>query len=200
MSRAMATSAEAGELLSSRGLLVTPATLNELMAEAVASLQRTLYPVDPRTELPAHEVEILEEGGFAVKPARQGKRDPLARTAAEFAALLEHSLSTTEAAGRLRVDPSRIRQRLTAVPPTLYGIRVGSGWVIPELQFDRNRLIPGLGEVVSRLDPELHPVAVLRWFMTPNPDLTAGAQALSPRQWLLGGHAVETVCDLAENL
>jgi hypothetical protein len=195
--------ADTKALLASRGLALSAQALDELMEEAIRRLQRTLYPADPKRDLPEEEVKLLEKGGFRVSPARQGKRDPLARTVAEFAALLKSSLSTAEAAKRLGVDPSRVRQRLTADRPTLYGVRVGAEWVLPELQFDRDRLVPGFGEVVSRLDPELHPVAVQRWFTTPNPDLTAeslGPRTLSPRDWLLAGQPVANVVRLAEDL
>jgi hypothetical protein len=122
-------------------------------------------------DLTRAEARALERGGFSLAPADLGTEDPLARTAAEYAALLKASLATADLAARLGVDPSRIRQRLTARPPTLYGIRLESGWVIPQFQLDAGRLIPGLVEVVPQLDSDLHPLTVLRWFTTPNPDL-----------------------------
>jgi hypothetical protein len=189
--------------LHSHGITVSPESLDELVQEAVSRLQRTLYRPDPRADLSGPEVEALEKGGFNLKPADLGKDDPLARTVAEYAALLKSSLSTAEAAKRLRVDPSRIRQRLTSEPPTLYGIRVSGGWVLPTFQFDGNDLVPGIGEVVSRLDPELHPVSVFRWFTHANPDLVAeelAGQALSPREWLRLGGPVQAVADLAAAL
>ena len=38
------------------------------------------------------------------------------------------------------------------------------------------------------------------WFLSPNPDLEINAQEmpLSPREWLLKGHAVEAVVKLAQ--
>ncbi|MFP5284909.1 MAG: DNA-binding protein [Thermoanaerobaculia bacterium] len=201
-SRAAALKDPTVAFLHSHGITVSPESLDELVQEAVSRLQRTLYRPDPRADLSAPEVEALERGGFNLTPADLRKDDPLARTVAEYAALLKSSLSTAEAAKRLRVDPSRIRQRLTSEPPTLYGIRV-SGWVLPAFQFDGDDLVPGIGEVVSRLDPELHPVSVFRWFTHPNPDLVAeelDGQALSPREWLRLGLPVQAVADLAAAL
>jgi hypothetical protein len=189
--------------LHSHGITVSPESLDELVTEAVSRLQRTLYRPDPRVDLSGPEVEALERGGFNLKPADLGKDDPLARTVAEYAALLKSSLSTTEAARRIGVDPSRIRQRLTSEPPTLYGIRVSGGWVLPEFQFDGGDLVPGIGEVVSKLTPELHPVSVFRWFTYPNPDLIAedlDGRALNPREWLRLGLPVQAVADLAAAL
>lgn len=189
--------------LHSHGITVSPEALDELVKEAVVRLQRTLYRSDPRADLTAPEAEALEKGGFVLEPGNLESEDPLARTVAEYAALLKSSLSTAEAAQKLGVDPSRIRQRLTSNPPTMYGIRVGSGWVVPEFQFEEGELIPGIGEVAARLDPELHPVSVLRWFTMPSPDLVAdelGERNLSPRDWLRLGLPVDAVVDLAANL
>ncbi|MDP9122878.1 MAG: hypothetical protein M3O15_16165 [Acidobacteriota bacterium] len=191
--------------LHSHGIRVAPEALDPMVEEAVERLHQSLYRSDPRADLTVAEASVLESGGFALEGGRQGTADPLVRTAAEYAALLKASLSTQQAAHRLGVDPSRIRQRLTATPPTLYGIRLSSGWVLPEVQFDGGRLLPGIGEVLARLDPELHPVAVFRWFTIPNPDLVPEGEAppcrsLSPRSWLLLGLPPGHVADLAADL
>jgi hypothetical protein len=190
--------------LHAHGIRVAPATLDLLVREAVARLHRSLYREDPRADLTEAEAEALRLGGFVLEPRDFGPEDPLVQTAAEFAALLSKSLSTTEAAERLRVDPSRIRQRLTSNPPTLYGIRLELGWVLPEFQFDGDRLVPGIGEVVARLDPELHPMTVFRWFVTRNPDLEVesegASRTLSPRDWLRSGLPVREVAELAAEL
>jgi hypothetical protein len=161
------------------------------------------YENSQRTQedLTAAEAAILERGGFSLEPEELGEDDPLVQTEAEYAALLKSSLSAAEAAHRLGVDPRQIQQRLAANPPTLYGIRIGPNWYIPELQFEGDGLLLGLGEVVSHLDPGLHPVAVCHWFTTPSGDLsTEGLGTLSPRDWLRLGLPVETVVEIASNL
>ncbi len=184
---------------------VSPSRLEEMVQEAVGRLGRSLSRSDPREDLTAAETAILERGGFVLRPTDLGDEDPLVQTAAELAALLRESLSTAEAARRLGVDPSRIRQRLTASPPSLYGVRLESGWVVPLFQLEGNKTLPGLADVVARLDSELHPVAVQRWFLLENPDLVLERKGkeprtLSPRDWLHLGLPVEPVADLAGNL
>lgn len=189
--------------LHAHGLHVRPAVLDRLVAEAVARLPRGLYRDQPRAELSPSEVEVLEEGGFDLEPEELGENDPLVRTAAEYAALLKTSLTTTAVAERLGVEPRRIRRRLTGRPPTLYGIRASTGWRIPQFQFDGNSLLPGIPDLVANLDPELHPIAVYRWFVTPDPDLTArrlGDRELSPRDWLRLGFPPAAVAELARDL
>lgn len=191
--------------LHSHGIRVSPNTLDEMVREAVTRMRRSLYRPDPRPDLTVSEIEALQRGGFVLEPTELGADDPLVQTAAEFAALLKESLPTTAAAERLGVDPSRIRQRLTSEPPSLYGIRLDSGWVIPEFQLDRDKPIPGISDVVARLDPELHPVSVFRWFTSPNTDLVVeregeDSRSLSPRDWLRLGLPVQPVAELAASL
>jgi hypothetical protein len=188
--------------LHTHGIEVSPEKLDAMVREAVARLHRVLYRPDSRADLTRAEAAALEQGGFVLTD-EAGVEDPLAQTVAEYAALLKSSLSTAEAAKRLGVDPSRIRQRLTSEPPTLYGVRIGASWYIPEFQFDGDRLVQGIGEVVSHLGPEIHPVAVFRWFTTPNPDLSMDephGRSLSPRDWLRLGLPVPPVVELATNL
>lgn len=200
--------------LHARGLHVEPEVLDRLVQEALERLPRGLYRDDPRKDLTASEAEILTAGGFDLDGGDLGDDDPLARTAAEYAAILKTSLTTAMAAARLGVAASRVRQRLTSRPPTLYGIRAQgsaggrgegrrSGWRIPEFQFEGDDLLPGMAEVVTVLDPELHPIAVYRWFTTPNTDFVTDdgdGRRLSPRDWLRLGLPPSAVAELASGL
>ena len=191
--------------LQAHGIRVAPQVFEEMVQEAVVSLRRSMYRSDPRPDLTAAEVAALERGGFDLEPADLGAEDPLAKTSADYAALLKESLPTAAVADLLGVDPSRIRQRLTSDPPSLYGIRLESGWVIPKFQLEGNKIIPGIAGVVARLDPEVHPVAFFRWFHQPNPDLVVEREgeeprSLSPRDWLRFGFPEEPVAELASYL
>jgi hypothetical protein len=181
------------------GLAVSPATLDRQLAAAIGRLQRTLYG-ESCDELTAPELQVLAAGGFDAEPRGDDTADPLAQAAADYAALLKTSLSTAAAAARLGVDPSRIRQRLSE--RSLYGFRQDSQWLIPAFQFVDGRLLPGMAEVVAQLDPELHPVAVLHWLLTPQPELYAETldRNLSPLDWLRLGYSPELPARLAAQL
>jgi len=75
-------------------------------------------------------------------------------------------------------------------------------WRIPIFQFDGHRLLPGLEEVVPSLPRDFHPVAVYRWFTSPNPDLLPEDldRELSPREWLLAGYSPKIVAQLGVDL
>ncbi|HKO25031.1 MAG TPA: DNA-binding protein, partial [Chloroflexota bacterium] len=131
---------------------------------------------------------------------REGPDDPLVRTAAKYTSLIATALTVNQAAALLGVNSSRIRQQL--LDHTIYGIKVAHSWRLPLFQFDDDRLLPGVGEVFSRLDWSVHPVGVYNWFVNPDPDLqTDEDQApLSPRDWLRSGRSPARVAELASAL
>lgn len=183
------------------GLEVDLTSLPAMLEEALREMRHTLYPPDPAADLPVEETAALRRGGFKMAAARGTGRSALAQTAAEYAALMETSLSAGETAQRLGVDPSRVRQLLSA--RKLYGLQVKGSWRVPQFQFDgADRLLPGLEEVVPNLPKNLHPVAVYSWFTTPNSDLVPEGQEepFSPRDWLLAGHSPQVPAELASDL
>jgi hypothetical protein len=110
-------------------------------------------------------------------------------------ALLDTSYTTSEASKHLKVDVSRVRQRLRE--GTLFGIEYDGERRLPRFQFERRQVLPGLREVMAALPPGLNPLDVAQWFLAPNPDLEVGKENLSPREWLLRGKPVEAVAALA---
>jgi hypothetical protein len=148
--------------------------------------------------LTSGEVEALESVGLSMaKWTDDASRDPLMRSIADYMALLETSLTTAEAARFLKVDVSRIRQRLRE--RSLFGIDYDGERRLPRFQFERKQVLPGLREVISVLPEALNPLDVAEWFLSPNPDLEIEkrGEPLSPREWLLKGESVETVVTLA---
>jgi len=199
------------DFLRDRGLPAQPGELLRWFHEALVQMSEDVYPDIPRDELTVAEAHALDEGGMKLAADDLGAADPLARTAADYAALLATSMGTAETAALLGVNASRIRQRLTSSPPTLYGIRTSDGsWRIPAFQFAGGALLPGMKEVAARLHPEIHPIAVYRWFTANDPELGIEddsaappelvGRSLSPRGWLLNGLPVDKIAGLAANL
>jgi hypothetical protein len=113
-------------------------------------------------------------------------------------ALIETSFTTSQAAAYLRLDVSRIRQRLRE--RSLFGLEYDGERRLPRFQFERKHVLPGLREVIGALPQNLHPLDVAEWFLLPNPDLEDASQSvpLSPRDWLLRGNLVAAVVALAQ--
>jgi hypothetical protein len=145
------------------------------------------------------EVGALESVGLSTAPwAGNHELDPLMRSIADYMALLETSLTTADAARYLKVDVSRVRQRLRE--RSLYGIEYDGERRLPLFQFERKQVLPGLREVISALPEGLNPLDVAAWFLSPTPDMELEKQdaSSSPRDWLLKGGNVAAVVKLAE--
>lgn len=149
--------------------------------------------------LSAGEVAALESVGLTTKPfaakSGPGGGDPLVQSVADYMALLETSFTTSEASKHLKVDVSRIRQRLRE--GTLFGVEYDGERRLPRFQFERRQVLPGLREVMAALPAGRNPLDVAQWFLAPNADLEVGDENVSPREWLLRGRPVEAVVALA---
>jgi hypothetical protein len=156
-----------------------------------------------REPLTATESAALKTGGFDDRPLEPGEADPLLEGAARFAKLLSESLTVHEAAERLgHVNESRVRQRLTTTPPTLYAIKVGREWRLPSFQFESQGTVHGIEEIIAALPSDLDVVSVDSWFSIPNPDLVRedDERPLTPLEWLRTGGSPARAAELARDL
>src|SRR5690606_32877255 len=114
-----------------------------------------------------------------------------------YTAMIIEALTVHDAARLLRISPRSVQRRIAS--RKLYAIRASIGWALPRFQFDGERELPGLQEVLWDLEQGIHPLSVKRFFLTPQVDLrTAGdEQPLAPRDWLLLGRSPKDVARLA---
>ena len=190
--------------LKDRGIKRSPEDIAEearhLVLYVISEMPTGRWATDPKKEFSEEEIMALEEGGLDLSPQEAGP-DPLACTAAKYVALLASALTTKEAAEVLEVGESRVRQRLRE--RTLYSVKAGRENRLPAFQFEGGKEVPGIAQVLKHVDRSLHPVAVLNWFMLPNPDLFLDEEetgSVSPRHWLLSGGDPEILARLAEEL
>ena len=195
-----------------RGLAPTaPATLNAALRQVLDAMPTMLYG-EPSGELTEAEREVLIDGGVRLDAKPQG--DPLAATTAQFAALVSTSLTTKEAATRLGMPESRIRQMIAR--RTLYSVLLDNRRHIPAFQFARRGgssrragpspstaegvLVPNIAKVNAALPDDLHPVEVQTWYTQPHVDLFIGDDVdarVSPLDWLRSGGDASRVAQLA---
>jgi hypothetical protein len=185
MTHAQAANRFEAAFLREHGIFLSPEALVELLHEVIAQQPRPAQ--DPAGELSADEVDALANVGVSFT-APGGADEAIARTALEMATFVAASLTVGQVAKRLRVDRSRIQQRL-AQERTLYGFSWEKQWRIPIFQFEGEECLPHLGDVVKALPQGLHPLAVRNWFTLPHMDLEDEdlGRNLSPREWLLLG-------------
>ena len=203
MNKPMTTTATAtseARYFSERGLRATaPEALNDALRLALDSMSTTLFGATAASELTEAEQAALHGVGLDLED--RPNADPLANTAAEFAALIESSLTTSEVGKRLGFGAGRVRQMVA--DHSLYSILLEGRRYVPIFQFlnpKATRLVPNIGLVNRTLDPSLHPVAVFHWYTHPNPDLYLNDDAdvtVSPLDWLKAGYPVASVTKLA---
>jgi hypothetical protein len=155
----------------------------------------------PAAQFSKTELGALVRVGLSTQPwAGAVADDPLAKTIVDHMALVETSLGTAQAAKMLGVDVSRVRQRLRE--RSLLGVEYEGEWRLPRVQFERNKVLPGLPAVLAGLPADVTPLDVTTWLLEPNVDLEGRTDGvpLSPRQWLLRGGAPEQVAKLARDL
>lgn len=169
-----------------------------LLREALRTVGSAAVARDPRREFGPAETRRLARGGFDLTALARDAVDPVARTMAEYAALLGSALDVKQAAERLGVDASRVRQQLAE--RSLYGIKVAGEWRLPGFQFGPEGRVPAIEKVVRVLPRGLHPVEVWSWFTTPNADLVIADAPVSPRDWLLSGGDAARAAAMAEDL
>lgn len=169
------------------------ATLGDMRTQTARLLEES------SSGLTRGELDALTDGGFIGSPGDAPTVDPAVRTAARYVALVANSLTVRQAAERLGVNESRIRQRL--LERSIIGWKKGRSWMLPHWQFAPDgRLIPGIATIAAELARDLHPLAAWKWFTLPNPDLTVEGNPVSPAEWLLSGGDATIVAEQAAEL
>ena len=183
-----------------RGLAPTaPESLNKVLRSVLDAMPTMLYG-QTGTELTVSERQVLTDAGVDLDA--EPRTDPLAATAALYAAILETSLTTDEASKRLSMRQNRVRQMIAR--RTLYSVLLNNRRYIPLFQFEQEGgLIPNITKVNAALPADLHPVDVYDWYTQPDPDLFVGHHIdlpMSPLAWLGSGGDVKSVLVLVRRL
>ena len=190
-----------GELiraLDASQLSAEPARFVARVREAIEEMRGAVASGAPDEHLDDRTVELLRSGGLDMSPPRGSEPDPVAATAARYAALMADSMDVAGVAERLGVDESRVRRLLRE--RALFGFREEDGWRVPAAQFDPNGQVRGLRQVFGELREGLHPVSVWRWLTLRNPDLELEGLSVSPLDWLKSGGDIALVRSLAADL
>ncbi|GHG92789.1 hypothetical protein GCM10017788_69820 [Amycolatopsis acidiphila] len=183
-------------MLAKAGLRIAAAEFLTLVEDAA----RRLVPPNPD---PAHffapgQRQALAEAGLDLSPYHEDEPDYRARAVAAQAVLAESALTVSAAAGRLGIDPSRVRHRLAA--RRLTGWKDQGGWRLPAWQFTEDGVLPSLDAVLAAVPGDEPALVVAAFMTTKQDDLEIAGEAVTPRQWLLAGGDPRPVAALAGTL
>jgi len=156
-------------------------------------------PQADRSLLSEHDSALFDSVGVDTNPSPSTQRTQLVTA---YATTLAGSISVDELAERAGITAGRLRQRLNQ-DRTLWGFKIGGRrqWRVPAWELDGDDPLEGIALVAKQIPSDMHPVAVERMMTLPNPDLVVDDEAVSVRDWLLGGHdptkAAEAIGDPA---
>ena len=167
------------------------ATDAELAAAASEGLAWVLTTVGA-TALPAGEATLLDDAGLRDSPGAYALA--ATSTAGAYTALVATSLTVGEAAQLLGVTEGRVRHKIGR--GDLYALPSGRRR-LPRWQFTEGGTLPGLAQVVRALPVGEHPLGVLAFMTTPQPELDLGGRRVTPEQWLRAGGDPAPVTELA---
>lgn len=175
-------------VLRGHGIAATEAELASAAEEGL----RWVLSVPGATAVPAPEAALLDAAGLPTQP---GAYTASARdTAGAMTALVATSLTVGEAAGLLGVTEGRVRHKIGR--GDLYALPTGRRR-LPRWQFTDDGALPGLPTVVRALPEREHPLGVLAFMTTPQPELELDGGAVTPVEWLRAGGDPTPVARLA---
>jgi excisionase family DNA binding protein len=149
----------------------------------------------PGDRLSGGELQVLERYPSA---ATEEVSRALARSAGIRQRILDTSLSVGQAAERLGVGTSRIRQRIGE--GSLYAIKVGRSWRLPDWHFTKSGELPGIAAVIHALPDGTDLLEVDGFVTSSNVDLVVEDVAVTPLEWLGAGLDAESVLRIAADL
>ena len=169
----------------------------------IATLEHVdIAVVDARSSLPAAEVEALTDVGIDLSgrpddPAGVGQ---LALTEAHVVRFRADALTVAEAADRVGLSTSRVRQLIGA--GDLIAIPGQDGHLLPDWQFVGDGIVPALSKLgaESGVASTVHPLALARFMTRPDVDLVVDGRPVTPVQWLVAGGDPDRVAALAASL
>lgn len=149
--------------------------------------------------LTAGTADFLDAHGGIPGPVGGAADREAAHTTGILISVVATSLRVDEVAVALRIDPSRVRHRIR--DGSLAAIRVGRANRLPAWQFTDDLVpLPGLRAVLAAFPRHLHPLEVLGFMTTPQPELAIDGNPAPPRAWLASGGDPDLVVDLARDL
>lgn len=122
--------------------------------------------------------------------------------AGQVAHLVVSAFTGEQVAAGLGIHSSRLLEKRLA--GELWAMPAGQGWLFPMVQFETDdkvgprRQVRGLDQVFKALPAGLHPVAIVGFLRTPQPDLFRD-RSMTPVEWLRDGGDIDQAVAAAAN-
>jgi hypothetical protein len=142
------------------------------------------------------EAAIYDDAGMPENVDAQRRLS--ADVAGQFISLLARAIPIAEAAERIGVKRARMQQMVSA--REVWAVRRATRWALPAIQFDGDALLPGWSKVARAFPADAHPLEILGFLTTPQPELELNERAQTVPDWLRSGGSPEAVEQIARGL
>ncbi len=170
-------------------------------ADQLAESMRGKTAPDSRA-LSAHDRQVLGRIGVPAADLT-GQPLPAGRAVVDAAAdlLVANAAMLPVADVAARLGRSVVRVRGAIADGSLYGVKVGRSWLLPQWQFtDAAAPIPHLRKIIAGIPPGTSAPALQRVMTEPDDELFLDGHPVSPRDWLIAGQFAAPVVQLIEQL
>ncbi|GAB4998614.1 hypothetical protein MAHJHV65_45140 [Mycobacterium avium subsp. hominissuis] len=148
------------------------------------------------------EAQLLDTAGMTDNPASHSRVS--IEAVATLAWLVKTAYTADEVASGLHINTARIEQRRRA--RSLWAADHNGSWAYPAMQFDvidisgrsRLKVVRHLGRVLRALPPDVHPLALAGFLLTPQQELVINDRPCTVRDWLSSGGALGPVLRLID--
>lgn len=177
------------DVLAAHGITTTDAEFADLVRAAIDEL-----PADGVAGLPEDEARLYDEAGMSID--ENAYRRQVAARSARYATMIAAALPVADAAERLGLSRARVQQLISA--GEVWAVHdTRNRWVLPQLQFDGDRLLPGWSAVAVAFPQQAHPLEVLGLLTTPQPELRVEGAPVTIVDWLRSGGAPDVAARVA---
>lgn len=173
----------------------------ELASDFLEDYTKGLLPLEAHHHALDHDENAALMAAGIAAPDQQALARTAIKTASHSAALVLTGLSCAEAAERLGVTDSRIRQRIAERSLLAFRTARSRAFRLPSFQFVADGELPCLSDILKSVRKSVPVSVVVGFFLTPQPDLEdQDGAAMTPVAWLTTGGDAELVAQLASDL
>ena len=174
--------------------------VNDFADQLADALKGRVAP-DPRA-LSGHDQQVLARIGVPAADMA-GHRHIAGRAVVDTAADLVAGISTLLPAAdvAMKLNRSVVRIRGAIADGSLYGVKVGRSWLLPQWQLTATAgPIPHLRTIIAAIPHGTSAVTMQRVMTEPSDELFLDGQAVSPRDWLIAGRVAPPIVEMIEQL
>jgi len=176
-----------------RVLVLRDVSDTDALLRQLAAVETVLGKVDLKGDFSESEREALEEGALEKSAIRLGYGS-VQHTYTAYQQMVWSCLTVADFCKRVKMWRRTAVDRM--VDRTLYCFKHERSWLLPPFQIYAKKPLRGIYKIAPKIHVGAHPLAVVRWFGIPHPDLNG----MTPRNWAIEGRSIDRVAALVQEI